>query len=268
MNRRTSSLLFFSPIVGAAILLALHALLPLAENGAAALLLETGANLFCTLAALLLCLRTGIRLIPPKGARPAFPSPCPPIFLICTVLCLLVAINNLPFLSLFTARARITAGVGRILLFALSCLSTAAFEELFFRGLLFSLCLRRWRIFPAVLLSSTAFGVAHLFNLAAGASLPETLLQVGYSFLIGAAAAMLFLFSRSILLPILFHAIYNFGGLLVMRLGEGQIFDTPTVIFTAILATFCALSLFFSLFSPALKEVKKQFRDINPIKTP
>ncbi len=268
MTRRAVSFVFFPSLAGAALFFALRVLLPVGENSAAALALEALTSILCAAAVLPLCLRAECRLWPRRGEGFAFPSPCPPIFRICAILCFLVALNNLPLLSLLTARARVTAGGGRILLFACSCLATALFEELFFRGLLFPLCLRRWRVLPAALLSSAVFGAAHLFNLAAGASVPEALLQVGYSFLVGCAAAMLLLFSRSILLPILFHAVYNFGGLLVARLGEGQIFDTPTVIFTAVLAVICAVCLLFALFSPAVTAARNQILDKKAEKTP
>lgn len=260
MSRRTAALLLFLPLAGALALLLLNALLPIAENGATALALEAGASALCAVAAYALCAAAECRLFPQKGERPAFPAPCPPLFAVGTALCFLVALNNLPFLALLSGRAQVSAGIGRILLFACSCLATAAFEELFFRGLLFTRLLRRGRgVLPALLLSSAIFGVAHLFNLAAGASAPETLLQVGYSFLVGCAAALLYLFSRSIAVPVLFHALYNFGGLLVPRLGSGTLFDTPTVIFTAVLAVMCAFFLFRTLFLWEMAAVKEQF---------
>ncbi|MBQ8859591.1 MAG: CPBP family intramembrane metalloprotease [Clostridia bacterium] len=272
MSRRALSFVFFGSLAGAALLSLARALWPFAENSAADLTTEALTTLLCAAAALSLCLRSDQRLWPPKGSRFAFPAPCPTIFAVCTVLCFLVALNNLPLLSLLSGRAQVTAGGGRILLFACVCLSTACFEELFFRAFLFPLLLQRARgargILLAVLLSAAIFGAAHFFNLAAGASLPATLLQVGYSFLVGCAAALLFLFSRSILLPILFHAVYNFGGLLVERLGEGQIFDTPTVIFTAVLAVVCAVFLVFALFSPALVAAKDQILEKKTKKTP
>ena len=268
MTRRAASFLFFASLAGAALFFLLRACLPIAENGATALAIETAESALCAVAALALCLRAGQRLWPPKGRRLAFPAPCPLLFPVCAALCFLVAINNLPFLSLLAGRAQVTAEVGRVLLFAASCLATATFEELLFRAFLFPLCLRRWRPLTAVLVSSAAFGAAHLFNLAAGAGIPATLLQVGYSFLVGAAAAILFLVSRNILLPILFHAVYNFGGLLVNRLGEGQIFDTPTVILTVILAVVCAVFLLFALFSPATVVAGNQILEKKEAKAP
>ena len=243
-RNRAAAIVFCFALIGA---LAVSLVMRLAPPATAALSLagEATSLALCAIAAATLCARAGRRLF----ARPAIT----PFGGLCVALCFLVAANNLPWLALLTGAARVTAGGGEILLFALVCLLTAVFEELLFRGFLFSLCLARFTRggrgrLAAILLSSAVFALSHLFNLAAGANLPGTLLQVGYSFLVGCAAAVLMLHTHNLVVPILFHAVYNFGGLLIPRLGEGQMFDRPTVIFTAALAILTAALLALSLF--------------------
>ena len=179
------------------------------------------------------------------------------------VLCLslLVAVNNFPLSTLFSGAARVTGSAEAVLSLGLSCLSTAIFEELLFRGLLLSLFLSRFGGegkggLTALLLSSAVFGLSHLLNLAGGGGLPDTLLQVGYSFLIGALAAVLCLLFSSLWPAILFHALYNFGGFLIPELGDGPLFDTPTVVVTVILARAAAAA--------ALWGVRRHFAAFSP----
>lgn len=180
------------------------------------------------------------------GAGCAWPLPPRALHIAAIVIAFAVACNNLPILSLLQGSAYLTAPLPDILLFACGCLSVALFEELLFRGLLFPLLLRH---FPdtrggrllALLLSSAAFALLHLLNLPAAG--PAALLQVGYSFLIGCLTAVLFLLGRGLLLPVLFHALYNFCGMLVPNCGTGLLWDLPTVVLTVLLSLLAAALL-------------------------
>lgn len=160
-------------------------------------------------------------------------------------LILAVALQNFPFATLLAGRAAVTAPPADVLALALACLATALYEELLFRALLLPLFTarlggtRRTR-FAALLGSSAVFGAFHLLNLAAGAAPGATLLQVGYSFLIGCAAAALCCLLGKLWPAVLFHALYNFGGYLVPRLGHGPLYDVPTVVVTVLLSLGCA----------------------------
>lgn len=178
------------------------------------------------------------------------------------VLAMAVAVNNFPIATLLVHRtASVSAGAGAILALGLACLATALLEELLFRGFLLPLCLARWGGrrggLAAVLLSSAAFGACHLLNLLGGAGAGETLLQVGYSFLIGCLCAALCCLYGRLLPAVLLHAVYNFGGYLVPRLGSGPLYDTPTVVVTVLLAlgsaAVTALAIWLN-FSTALPE--------------
>ena len=156
------------------------------------------------------------------------------------LLAFVISINNLPILALIDGAASVTKP-NLLWLFALECLSIGAFEELAFRGVLFPLLLQRRRstaseIFWVTAFSSAVFGLIHLINLTEGAGFGATVLQVGYSFLIGGMCAIVLLKTGNLLLCVLLHTIYDFCGGLVPTLGVGELWDLPTVILTAILA--------------------------------
>ena len=152
---------------------------------------------------------------------------------------LAVAVNNFPILGV----AQGTVWIERsdlIPLFALDCLLIGVFEELAFRGVFLPSLLERYGnskkgFHWTVIGSSAAFGLIHLVNLAEGAGLGATVLQVGYSFLIGGMCAIVLLKSGNLLYCILLHAVYDFGGRFLM-IGGGSLWDLPTVILTAVLA--------------------------------
>lgn len=242
LPRRRAALLFLAALLLALAVGITARLLPGAGRGAQ-LGLEAAETTLLAVAAAVLCARSGLPLF--GRARLS------PYLGLCVALGFLVAVNNLPWLALASGRAWVSAGGGESALFALLCLATAAFEELLFRGFLFPLCLRRLRgsargRIGAILLSSGVFALAHLLNLIGGAGVGATLLQVGYSFLVGCAAAVLLLITRNLAVPMLFHAVYNFGGLLVPRLGQGVLFDGITVAVTALLGAATAICLFFA----------------------
>lgn len=235
--------LFWLAFVGGALL---EYLLPPADAGlAGALTHEAAARMLYAAAALAL---GGLAAVLPRERHCLTPLSIGAI-----MAAFLVALNNFPIATLLVHRtATVTAPKEAVLAFLLACLGTALFEELLFRGFLLPLCLartgrtRRGR-FAAVLISSAVFGAFHLPNLLAGADPGATLLQVGYSFLVGCVAAVLCLLTGGLLLPVLFHLVYNVGGYLVPRLGTGPLYDTPTVFVTVFLSLACAILVFLAL---------------------
>jgi len=152
---------------------------------------------------------------------------------------LAVAVNNLPILALIRGWAWVER-YDLVLLFATDSLMIGIFEELAFRGVLFPAMLEKRRgtrkeILLTTALSSAVFGLIHLVNLFEGAGVGPTVLQVGYSFLIGGMCAIVLLKTGNLLWCILLHAIYDFCGQLIPTVGAGALWDTPTVIITAIL---------------------------------
>ncbi len=173
--------------------------------------------------------------------------------------CLAVVVNNLPILSLAWGDAAVER-TDLIWLFALDCLLIGIFEELAFRGTLFLFILEKRRgstkqIFWTTVIASALFGVIHLANLLEGAGIVPTLMQVGYSFLIGGMCSIVLLKTGNLLHCILLHAVYDFCGGLLPTLGGGSWWDTPTVIFTAVLAVAVSVWLLWVLLHISAKEV-------------
>ncbi len=178
--------------------------------------------------------------------------------------CFLIAINNFPFLSCILGDARIGAGARPILLYAAVCLSVGFFEEAAFRGCVFTLFfIRRKRnvlnLFLSILLSSAVFGIVHLVNLFAGASVGSVLLQVSYSFLIGGLCSIILVKTRNLWHCILFHACYNFAGGLIPECGSGTIWTAPTVILTVVVSVIVAVYVIWMLFHIRKEEIDAFF---------
>ena len=153
-----------------------------------------------------------------------------------------VVINNLPILSMLWGDAYIIHGTtAHWVWFSLQCLAIGLFEEIAFRGVIFlRLAESRRRSRPglliSILLTSAIFGGMHVVNLLTGADPLWTILQIGYSFLIGAMCSVVLLKTANLWLCVALHAIYDFCGMLMPTLGGGSWWDTPTIVFTALLA--------------------------------
>ena len=183
-------------------------------------------------------------------------------FLRSLVLCIpafAVVINNLHIYTLITGVERVTSGSGMIALLALECFCVGLFEEMAFRGVVFLGILERRRgrvldIVIAIIISSVIFGIVHSLNffyMSPGAVIQ----QIGYSFLIGAMCSVVLVRTKNIWLCVILHAIFNFGGSLVPTLGEGFVWDTPTIIVTVILAVFTTAYMTVSLIKTPTSEL-------------
>ena len=179
----------------------------------------------------------------------------------------LVVVNNLPILSMMWGDAYLVYNTPvYILWFAAECLAIGLFEELAFRGVIFLMFAEkryttRRGLFWSLVLSSAVFGGVHLINLLAGGGIGDVLLQIGYSFLIGAMCSVVLLKTRNIWLCVALHAVYDFCGTLMPTLGAGVWWDTPTVIFTALLAVATAAYLIRQFFKLDLCEVGRIFKE-------
>ena len=174
-----------------------------------------------------------------------------------------VAVNNFPIVSLITGDMQIDAPPLRIVLFTLACLGIGLFEEFAFRGIVFpTLCdrllpiLRKKReasIKPhrlpvetvtavlSIFLTSAIFGLLHVMNLLSGGSPVAVLMQIGYTFLIGGMCAIVLLYTRSLVFPVLIHAVYDFGGLMDVHIAVGSRWDPLTVTLTAVIGVIAAI---------------------------
>ena len=180
-----------------------------------------------------------------------------------------IAINNFPFLSVIMGDASLQgATAGGYASYALFCLAVGLFEELAFRGCVFTIALEQTkklssaplRVLVASVISSAVFGLVHLTNLFAGASVGATLLQVSYSFLIGGMCSIMLVKTQNVFFCVLCHAIYNFAGGIVPELGSGTLWTAPTVILTAVVAVAVAMYAFVLLFRIQPEEIDKTLK--------
>ena len=159
--------------------------------------------------------------------------------------CLLVVVNNFPIIALVTGDVTVVRE-DMLGLFLLDCLLIGVFEEIAFRGTILLALLERRRntkkqIFWTTAISSAIFGLVHLANLFEGANPGATLLQVGYSFLIGGMCAIVLLRTHNLLFSILLHAVFDVGGRMVGTVATGRIWNLPTVVITAVLGVLVAV---------------------------
>ena len=155
----------------------------------------------------------------------------------------MVALNNAPIIGLISGKVYFSSDGLGIFLFVLYCVFVGIYEELIFRGIIFPLVLIKTRkvkygVFIAILISSLLFAAAHLLNLLSGAGILDTLLQMGYSFLIGGMCAISLCVTKNIFVAIFLHAVYDIGGLMTdagIGICKGNSWDTATIVITAIL---------------------------------
>lgn len=175
------------------------------------------------------------------------------------ILCFAVAVNNLPIIALVRTEARIFAPYAEIFAFAVECIFVALFEEFAFRGLLFPFILQKFpkskkSLFISIIVSSAVFGLFHAVNLIYGESPASVVLQMGYSFLIGCMCAFCLYKTRNIFICALVHAIYNFCGGAVPRLGEGNMLNIPQIILTSVVSLICAIYIILNLIKTSQDE--------------
>ena len=176
---------------------------------------------------------------------------------------LAVAINNFPLIGLATGNAYVTDPIGGVLLVVAYCLAIGMFEEFAFRGLFYLMILDGRRkstkqIFWTTAVSSAVFGLVHLVNLFIGANPGATILQVGYSFLIGGMCAIVLLKTANIWYCVLLHFVYDLGGT-ILYVGGGKRWDTVTVVITAVLGVAVTVFMVISLLRVKPEDVERLF---------
>jgi len=176
-------------------------------------------------------------------------------FIMC-IPALVVAVNNFPISALISGRITFIGEGVDVVLFVLYCLSVGLFEELVFCGLVFPLVLyvfkdKRYSVVWATAISAALFALSHLMNIFSGASVGATLLQVGYSFLIGAMCSICKCVTRNIFTAITLHTVYDIGGLILsdaVGIGRGNQWDTLTIVVTAIIGVLVAIYMIILVF--------------------
>ncbi len=175
--------------------------------------------------------------------RLVFPTKTPPKSVLWCIPCILVALANFPFYALIKGTATVEYTT-LVPLLILNCILIGITEELIFRVVLNDALFTVWQrknnsFFTFVLVSSLIFGGWHLLNLLVGAGVVATLLQVVYSFLIGAMLTCTYDKTSNIWLCVFLHALFDFGGRLVETLGNGNFQDTAFWIATVTFGLLC-----------------------------
>lgn len=173
-----------------------------------------------------------------------------PRSLIWSVPCLMVAFANFPYSALISGSAHIDRP-DLVWLFLLKCLSVALLEEMFFRAMLVPFVRARIKGRLAegwtVLITAAVFALSHLLNLLFGAGIGPTLLQVGYTFLLGCMFAVMFFETGGVWLCVLTHFIFDIGGVIVTDLGSGPFQDKIFWILTVLTAVICAAHIVYTV---------------------
>ncbi len=176
---------------------------------------------------------------------------------------LAVAINNFPWVSLLSGDCTLDASAADIMFYAFICLCVGLFEELAFRGCALMLLLRKRRvtrlgIFMSIFWSSVIFGAVHLVNIFVSSPI-AVLLQIGYSALIGALCCIVLLETGNIWMCVFTHALYNFAGGVVPRLGRGEIWTAQEIAFTAVVGVIVAILCVWRFFVMPIERADELF---------
>lgn len=184
---------------------------------------------------------------------------------------LVVAVNNFPIIALLNDRASLDEPTYRVILFFIECFSVGFFEELFFRGLVLIYLVqqfshKKYGLWIGLVISSLIFGLFHLVNLFEGASFGPTVLQVGYSFLMGMLWSVIYLKTGNLWLVMVLHALYNFFGQVMFYLGNvTNRFDTVTIIITILFALGAALHTAYIIYGKKVIQFKRMQGEKNEI---
>ena len=137
--------------------------------------------------------------------------------------------------------------VAEAVLYILTMLLVGFLEEVIFRGLLFG-AMKKDSLKAAVIVSSLTFGMGHIINLfnGSGAELLPNILQVVYAAATGFMLVMLYLRTKSLIVPIVFHGVFN---ALSVFADEGALTEKDRIlscVFIVSISLLYAIYLFFS----------------------
>ncbi|BCJ93112.1 CAAX amino protease [Anaerocolumna cellulosilytica] len=121
-------------------------------------------------------------------------------------------------------------------------LSVGIAEEFYFRGIMITL-LSRMGTKKAILISSVIFGLTHIGNVAGGAKLSLTIVQIVFAFVFGIVFAELFVLTKSLVPVILWHFIHDFLG--YIQTPSAELSNSQLLFFTGIQTLILILYAFF-----------------------
>lgn len=179
---------------------------------------------------------------------------------------LIIALDNFPWLAYFADKMTLVHTQPlHFVLFSVYCLLVGFFEEVLFRGILFSLIASLFQptkkgFLLTYVVSSVAFGLVHLLNIFSGGG--AAVLQAGYSILTGGLFAFVLIKTKNILFPAIIHAVYNFCGLLFtseVGLGAGSVIDVPTGIMMAVISVLVGAFVLYSVWKTSETEIRELY---------
>lgn len=121
-----------------------------------------------------------------------------------------IPLFTLPFLLLFYG-VKTNLNLLDIIMLLAMYIGVGFMEEIIFRGLMLSALLKKWKPIVAVLFVSSTFAFGHIASIGAiGQSVPDTILQIANSFVVGLMFTIVMLSSKNIVACIIVHILYNF----------------------------------------------------------
>lgn len=159
----------------------------------------------------------------------------------------------MPLLMLLTVNlwhgVALNFSAAETVLYILTMLFVGFLEEIIFRGLLFN-AMKKDNLKSAVIVSALTFGMGHIINLfnGSGAEPLPNLLQILYACETGFMLVMLYLKTKSLIVPVAFHGVFN---ALSAFADESGITDKDRII-SCIFIT--AVSLAYGLYLMKMKE--------------
>jgi membrane protease YdiL (CAAX protease family) len=158
----------------------------------------------------------------------------------------------LPILVMLSANlwygVTLNYGVLETVLYIMAMFCVGFLEEVIFRGLLFE-TMRKDNVTAAVIVSSVTFGIGHIINLinGSGAELIPNLLQVLYATAAGFMFVMMYYKSKSLLVCITAHSVFNALSVFANDSGATNIMQILTalllIVITGSYALYLALSI-------------------------
>ena len=133
-------------------------------------------------------------------------------------------------------------------LYILAMLCVGFLEEIIFRGLLFE-AMRKDNVKAAIIVSSVTFGIGHIINLinGSGAELIPNILQVVYATAAGFMFVMMYYKSKSLLVCIAAHGIFNALSAFANETGATSEIRILTALLLTMITGFYALFLALSM---------------------
>lgn len=136
----------------------------------------------------------------------------------------------------------------------ITCLFTCIIEELLFRSILTTEIVKYKSKSKAILISSAIFGLIHLLNISSISTILPSLLQVIYTFGLGLILSSMYLESKNIILPIVFHFLFNLLNDILVNTFFYLEWNLP---FFIINISFSILAIVYSLFIYNIKRKKE-----------